>query len=195
MAMARMMMLGEDFQEDTELDDKEMLRIIPFLELAILQGPWKCGVDMFTALEGRRFMKTHLPFELWKGPLEKYPGVKVIMNIRNPKDTLVSFYHHYRSAGMLGAFNGTWDQFFEVVVKAKMLPFGDLFQNTADWYKFNKDRENSLILTYEEMKKDHRGHLIKIAKFLGFDLSERVIDLILKRSTMKSLKENRARTT
>ena len=87
---------------------------------------------------------------------------------------------------MLGGFNGTWDQYFEWV-KAKRLPWGDLFEHTAEWYKFNKNRPNSLVVKYEDMQKDHRGHVIKIANFLDYTLSEKVIDLIVEKSTVKEM--------
>ena len=37
------------------------------------------------------------------------------------------------------------------------------------------------------MKKDHRNHVIKIAKFLGYDLPDRTIDLIVENSTLKEM--------
>ena len=71
--------------------------------------------------------------------------------------------------------------------KEKQLAWGDYFEVNSSWLKFNKDRPNSLILRYEEMKKDHRNHVIKIAKFLGYDLADRTIDLIVENSTVKAM--------
>ena len=85
-------------------------------------------------------------------------------------------------------FNDTRDQFFNLI-KKKRLPFGDLFQHTSEWYKFNKDRQNSLVLRYEEFKKDHRGHIVKIVKFLGIELSGKAIDIIFEKSTIKTMSE------
>ena len=98
----------------------------------------------------------------------------------------MSWYHHWRSDINGGAFHGTWDQYFELF-KQKRLPWGDYFEHNANWYKFNTDRENSLILRYEEMKEDHRGHVIKIAEFLGYDLSDKVIDLIVEKSSFRHM--------
>ena len=129
-------------------------------------------------------MKTHMPYEFWKGHLEKYPNLKVIQTMRNPKDTLVSWYHQMRSDNHMGKFNGTWDQFFEEF-KNKRLLWGDYFEINMDWYRFNKDRKNSLVLKYEDMKKDPRTHVVKIAKFLGHDISEKAIDLIVEECAVK----------
>ena len=178
------MMLAKDLEEGKEVDTADMRRHIPFIETENPDGTF--GADAFKDLPSPRYMKTHLPYELWKQQLEKHPNIKVIQTVRNPKDTLVSYYHHCRSGSSIGAFHGSWDQYFELF-KQKRLPFGDYFEHIADWYKFNKDRKRSLILVYEEMKKSHRDHVIKIAKFLGYDLSDKVVDLIVEKTTFKDM--------
>ena len=46
-----------------------------------------------------------------------------------------------------------------------------------------------MVLSYEDGKKDPRGRIVKIAKFMGFDLSEKVIDIILEKSTIKNMSQ------
>ena len=41
-----------------------------------------------------------------------------------------------------------------------------------------------MILVYQEMKKSHKDHIIK---FLGYDFSDKVIDLIEEKSTFKEM--------
>ena len=160
---------------------------IPFIEAEFSNG--KTGADDFRNLPHPRMMKTHLPCEIWKGKLEKNPNLKIIQTVRNPKDTLVSYYHHCRNESHLGRFNGTWDQFFEVF-KKKQLPWGDYFDDITECFKFFKTRENILVLPYEEMKKDQRGYVIKITKFLWYDnLSDHVIDLIVEKSKAQNMKK------
>ena len=178
------MMLAKDLEEGKEVVTSDLFRHIPFMETERIDGT--LGADIFKTLSSPRYIKTHLPFELWKHQLEKHPNIKVIQTIRNPKDTIVSWYHHFRSDSQMGAFHGTWDQYFEIF-KEKRLPWGDYFEHNANWYKFNKDRKESLILVYEEMKKSHKDHIIKIAKFLGYDLSGEVINLIEEKSTFKEM--------
>ena len=175
---------GKNLEEGKEVDFKDMLGSIPFIDFEQQDGTM--GVDIFKKLSSPRHMKTHLPFQLWKNNLEKNPNVKIIQTIRNPKDTLVSYFHHFRSSGQLGGFNGTWDQYFEMF-RQKRLPFGDFFEHQADWYKFNKDRKNSLVLVYEDMKKSHRDHVIKIAQFMGHDVSDKVIDIIVQKTSLKDM--------
>ena len=139
------------------------------------------GAEQFQKLSPPRFLKTHLLFQLWKEKLNRHPDLKIIQTIRNPKDALVSYYHHLSSDGQLGGFNGTWDQFFEVY-RQKRLPWGDFFEHNAQWYEFNKERKNSLILVYEEMHKDPKAHVAKIAKFMGHEISDEIIDHIVENS-------------
>ena len=178
------MMLAKDLEEGKEVTTVDVLAHIPFIETENPDGTF--GADIFNGLSSPRCMKTHLPYELWEQQLVKHPNLKIIQTIRNPKDTLVSWYHHCRSDVNIGAFHGTWDQYFELF-KQKRLPWGDYFEHNANWYQFNKDRKESLVLIYEDMKKSHRDHVIKIAKFLGYDFSDKVVDLIVEKSSLKDM--------
>ena len=157
---------------------------IPFMETERESG--ETGADLFRKLESPRFMQTHLPYELWKTALEKQPDMKIIRTIRNPKDTLVSYFHHMKNDEILGGFNGTWDQFFQLF-KEKKLPFGDFFETNAEWLKFFQNRKNVLVLVYEEMKADHRAHVLKIAQFLDQEISEKVADVIVQKTNFQSM--------
>ena len=184
MTILRLILQARDLEEGNDVSLTDFYEKIPFMEVEDMDG--LTGADKIRKMQPPRFMKTHLSYELWKNTLDKHPNLKVIQTLRNPRDTLVSFYHHMRSDGCLGCFAGTWDQYFEEF-KKRRLPWGDFFEVNSSWYKFNKDRPNSLILRYEEMKKDHEGHVIKIAKFLGYDLPDKTIDLIVENSTVKEM--------
>ena len=54
----------------------------------------------------------------------------------------------------------------------------------------HRDAENILFLKYENLRKDHHGAVKKIAKFIGFNLKEEVIDTVVKKSTFQSMKDN-----
>ena len=125
---------------------------------------------------------------MWQNQLDKHPNMKVIQVIRNPKDTLVSLYHHLQCERNMGEFTETWDEFFEAY-KAEKIPAGDYFEVNCDWYKFNKDRKQSLVLVYEEMKKDPKAHVIKIANFVGLPISDKVADIITDRTGVKKMSE------
>ena len=65
-----------------------------------------------------------------------------------------------------------------------------MFDHTADWYKFNLDRENSLVLFFEDMKKNLKSSVIQIAKFLDKKLSAKAIDGIVELTTFKNMQKN-----
>ena len=162
---------GEEFSQDAFWGK------LPFMETEWFNG--ERGADKFAQLEPPRFLKIHLPYELWKIQLVKHPDLKIIQTIRNPEDTLVSYYHHLSSDCQLGGFKGSWDQFFELF-QQKKLPWGDYFEQNAKWYKFNMNRKISLVLIYEEMHKDPKAHVAKIVNFIDHDISEKAVDLIVK---------------
>ena len=163
MTILRLILQARDLEEGNEVSLADFYEKIPFMELEDMDG--LTGADKIRKMQPLRFMKTHLSYELWKNTLDKHPNLKVIQTLRNPRDTLVSFYHHMRSDGCLGCFTGTWDQYFEEF-KKRRLPWGDFFEVNSSWYKFNKYRPNSLILCYEEMKKDHKGQLSRLPSSL-----------------------------
>ena len=133
-------------------------------------------------------MKSHLPIEIWRDQLEKNPGVKLIQTIRNPRDTLASYYNFYCMNEAFGAFKGSWEDFFQMA-KDKTL-FGDYFEFHAEWYPYMRNRKNSLILFFEEMKSDLRGTVKKIAAFLDCKLSAKVLDIIVERTTFQNMSKD-----
>ena len=67
--------------------------------------------------------------------------------------------------------------------------YGLWFDHVLEWWK-HRDAENVLFLKYEDMKKDHRGAVKKIAEFMGYDLKEEIIDTIVEKSTFQNMKAN-----
>ncbi len=145
------------------------------------------GTEKAESVKGPRLIHTHLPPSYFKKQIEKCPNLKIIQTIRNVKDTLVSFYHYYTMEKRLGGFNGSWDDFFKLF-RNKELAFGDYFDYYSEWYIYNKQRPNSLILTYEDMKKNLKTNVKKIAEFLDKNVSDEVIDIITTRTTFDNMK-------
>ena len=160
----------------------------PFFEMKYPDGG-QFGFEIAAQKLEPRTIKTHLPLCYWKDALDKSPDTKVIQTIRNPKDTLVSLYHFCRMNRGLGSFNGTWDQFFEMVENDMMIG-SDVFQRNADWYSYNKNRKNSLILIYEDMKKNLRGNIKNISDFLGKGFSDNILDLITEKTTFQNMSKD-----
>lgn len=61
--------------------------------------------------------------------------------------------------------NGKFDDFFELFMEGEV-DFGDYFDCLMSWYEHRND-QNVLFLTYEQLKKDTKEYVLKIAKFMG----------------------------
>jgi len=132
-------------------------------------------------------MKTHLPSDIFQKQI-KAGKVKIIVIIRNPKDTLVSLYHFYRIHRGLGNFQGSWNDFFELY-KTKHLIYGDYFEWYASWLEY-KEKSNIKLLKYEDMHHRMSDVIDDLLQFLGKSLSEDSIADIIKHLTFDSMSSN-----
>ncbi|CAI9161362.1 unnamed protein product [Rangifer tarandus platyrhynchus] len=71
----------------------------------------------------------------------------------------------------------------------KSVVFGSWFDHTRGWMSM-RDKENFLILSYEEMKWDTRSAVEKICQFLGKKLEPEELDSVLRNSSFQAMKEN-----
>ncbi|CAJ0952506.1 unnamed protein product, partial [Ranitomeya imitator] len=67
--------------------------------------------------------------------------------------------------------------------------YGSWFEHVKGWMKM-KDDSRFFFVTYEELLQDLRGCVVRICKFLGQDLDDAQIDLVVKHSSFKAMKEN-----
>ncbi|XP_075752307.1 sulfotransferase 1C2A [Rhipicephalus microplus] len=99
-------------------------------------------------------------------PLKNFnPEAKYIYITRNPWDCCVSFYHMVKELDIYSFKNGSFDDFFECFIEGDF-GYGDYFEHLLYGYEL-KDKPNVLFLTYEEMKRDTRRTVLRIARFLG----------------------------
>ena len=110
------------------------------------------------------------------------------MVFRNPKDSLVSYYHFYKMNKCYGGFNGSWNDFFEII-KADQLHYGNWFDHVLGWWEL-RDLPNVEVFMYEDMLKDSPGAVKRVAKFLGKEFSDEKIEEIVKYTSFDSMKSN-----
>lgn len=145
------------------------------------------GTEGIEDISEPRMFKIHLPFNL--APYSTQ--AKYIVVVRNPKDALVSFYHH-TCTNLYDFQGGDFNDYFEIFIKGEN-DFGDYFDHTLSWYEHRND-PNVLYLYYEKMKADHRGTITQIAKFLGNEYQdivqdETVLNNIVKYSSFEYMRE------
>ena len=134
----------------------------------------------------RAFM-SHFPYEMMPCGLPNTIPGKYIYVVRNPKDVVVSFYHHYLTFPFYPHYE--WNEFFELFMKGDV-NFGDYFDHVLSWWAHYKDDDNVLFLKYEDMKRDLPTAVAEIAKFIGQDISKELVEEIAHKTTFTNMKND-----
>ncbi|KAM4825133.1 sulfotransferase 2A1-like [Thomomys bottae] len=155
------------------------------------RSPWMEAVHGHQLLldrkEGPPLISSHLPIQLF--PKSFFTSkAKVIYVIRNPKDVLISGYYFW-SFTNLAKKAESLEQYFEWFLKGHV-PYGSWFDHVRGWMSM-KEKENVLVVSYEEMKKDVRNTVEKICRFLGKALEPAELELVLENSSFQAMKENK----
>ena len=145
------------------------------------------GIDSMAGVPHPWIMKSHLPARYFLRQL-KEDKPKIIVGMRNPKDMLVSLYYFYQMNEALGAFTGSWDDFFELF-KDQRLIYGDYFVWCNSWWSLRRD-ENVLVIRYEDMIRDLKGSVETIDRFLGGKADDSIISRIVEQTTFSNMKDN-----
>ncbi|GLG97076.1 Sulfotransferase family cytosolic 1B member 1, partial [Gryllus bimaculatus] len=153
---------------------------------ASFQLPLETTVDWIDILNKdtkTRCIKSHLPVELLPRQIwTKKP--KVVYVARNPKDVVLSYFHHHRSWTV---YSGSFETFADAFLDDVAL-YGPYWKHVLDFW--NLKEPYVLFNTYEEMKADLAGVIRKTAKFLGKTLTEAQISELEEHLSFKKMKEN-----
>ena len=122
----------------------------------------------------------------------------MIICCRNPKDALVSFYHHYRN-NKKRPFTGSFDLFFTLYVAGLVEnnSYFEYYRKYWDFYKRNLVTKQVDIywLNYEDLIKDEeskRKEIRKLITFIGVQdvvYRKEDIDRIVERTSMGNMKK------
>ncbi|XP_044758929.1 uncharacterized protein LOC123316773 [Coccinella septempunctata] len=135
----------------------------------------------------KRFIKSHLGFR-YVHPQLLEVGCKVVFIARNIKDVLVSQFFYplnYETKMKYGIYK-MWQ-----VYQHDLGLNGNYMQLLKDAWK-NRHSKNLLILFYEEVNKDKRAAIKKIADFLGKNLTDEELRTLLDHVDIKKFKENKS---
>ncbi|XP_071594983.1 sulfotransferase 6B1-like [Heliangelus exortis] len=170
----------------TEEEMKERMDAEKKLELSVRLEFGDPGMyERMKRLPSRRIIVTHLPPHLLP-PSFFQSKAKILVLVRNPKDTAVSYYHFYNKMPLLPSFS-SWDEYFAAFMNGK-LTWGSYFDHTVEWNK-HSDHENIMLISYEELQEDQVLGMKKIAAFFGFSLSEEDFSRIAKKTSFQAMKE------
>ncbi|XP_070555685.1 sulfotransferase 1C4-like isoform X1 [Ptychodera flava] len=150
------------------------------------------GVHMET-LSSPRFFASHLSYNLLPRQIEeKRP--KVIYVARNPKDLLVSFLNMRRKMPEFTLYPITLESVVDTFVDGSFNPFdvedyGSWHEHVLAWWA-KKDAENVLFMKYEDITRNMKDNLRLLARFLGKNVSDEVIDKIANLCSIESMRKS-----
>ncbi|CAN7985621.1 unnamed protein product [Ixodes pacificus] len=157
----------------------------------MLRSPWLefLGPEVVEKMARPGAIKCHLPFH--KHPYSE--KAKYIYVTRNPYDCCVSFYYHVRSIPHYRLQDAPFDTFLDWFLKGQV-GCGDFFDHLRSWYEHRNDT-NVLFLRYEDLIKDIKTTVLKIADFLGKEYGQRLredhylFDKLVKTTSFESMKK------
>lgn len=165
---------------------------VPWLE-ACASSPDKVGpreapgwtMEAINAAPGPRYFKTHANVkDLPRGQAK----VKSIVVVRNPKDTVVSLYHHAKSKPEFG-YTGDFTAFVDIFLAGKA-ENGSWFDHVQEWYaKCQAEPDSHLFLHYEDMYDDLEPVVRNIANFIDKPIDDATVAKVVKASSMSEMKQ------
>ncbi|XP_073483238.1 amine sulfotransferase-like isoform X2 [Aquarana catesbeiana] len=140
----------------------------------------------YNKLPSPRLFVSHLSETFVPQELKNKKG-KIIYVMRNPKDVIKSTYH-FENLLAFSEKSPDFNHFFEKFLDGEVFA-GKWFDHLRGWYT-HKDDYNILFLKYEDMIKDLRSAVKQICTFLGVELDDEAMDIVVKRATFKEMKND-----
>ncbi|GAB6026332.1 hypothetical protein CHUAL_012538 [Chamberlinius hualienensis] len=152
----------------------------PFLDIPL------GGIKAIEKLESPRILKTHLPYGYIPDSFHDNKS-KIIYVTRNPKDTVVSYYLFLKMV----AYYGLDESFLDFVTHFILgrICYNSFAEHVAGFWA-ERERDNILFLFYEDLHKDVKKEIGKIAKFLEKDVSDENVDKIADHCSFENMAKN-----
>eukprot|EP00050_Salpingoeca_kvevrii_P022321 m.124568 g.124568 ORF g.124568 m.124568 type:complete len:318 (+) comp9674_c2_seq2:4556-5509(+) len=169
-------------------DFEEISAVVPWLELAYDLGQAAAMEPTATQKGTPRVFKTHF----WYDHCPK--GGRNIVVVRSPYDVALSFYKFFEG-WFFEPGTVSLDTFVREFWLKRGVPQSDMenasyFEHFVSWWP-HRNEENVLLVFFEDMKADLRATVRRVAEFMGLAADdERLIDLVVERSSFKYMSEN-----
>lgn len=159
---------------------KSSIRNVPRILWGAARTAWYS-----TAKHLPRFVNTHMPLAML--PQQLLDRCKVIYLARNPKDVLVSYYHHHKLFLPYG-WEGTFQDFFDLFLSNKLIQMSFFPHVHEAWEK--RHHPNILFIFYEDLQKDLRAVVRRVADFLRIQVSDIDVERLCDHLSFSSMKSN-----
>ncbi|XP_066302017.1 sulfotransferase 6B1-like [Branchiostoma lanceolatum] len=136
-----------------------------------------------------RVILTHLsPDTAPPGISHPQNKVKIIVVMRNPKDTAVSYFHFEQKRRSMDGRKPlpSWDEYSQLFLAGKHT-YGCFFDHVLGWWQKHDD-PHFLFLKYEDMKKDLPSAVKTVAEFLQVKMDDASIESIAHACTFSNMK-------
>ncbi|XP_010523511.1 PREDICTED: cytosolic sulfotransferase 5-like [Tarenaya hassleriana] len=171
--------------------------LVPFLEVDLYlerQNP-----DLTNHGSPRKMFGTHVPFFMLQESVKDSP-CKIVYVSRNLKDAIVSdwiFRNKYMKSAMHGA---SFEVFFQSFCRGVNF-FGPFWDHVLSYWKASLENPKHVIfMKYEDLKKEPRVQIKRLAEFLDCPFTEEeeesgLVDEILKLCSLRNLSNLEANKT
>jgi len=134
-----------------------------------------------------RFIKSHFHFCLL--PDDLLEKSKAVICLRNPKDTVVSFYHHQKLMKVCG-YTGDFPTYFDLFMD-NLIVYSSYFEYVKEAWQ-QRHHPNVCLLFFEDMKKDLASSVKKVARFFGKDVGDEMVEALVDHLSFKQMRNNPA---
>ena len=160
--------------------------IYPYIEIVVRKDskpPLDVALDKGNSLLG---VKTHLDSSFFVRQLQNMETCpRFLVVARNPKDTLVSFYHFHRLRTCF-SFDESFEVFFDMF-KQDALVYGNSIDYAASWWKY-RDHPRVHFVKYEDILNDPTSTISAVASFLGYSLAKEELSYIKEKTSFSVMK-------
>ncbi|XP_063378526.1 luciferin sulfotransferase-like [Cydia fagiglandana] len=141
--------------------------------------------DQVVAAPSPRFIKTHLPFSLL--PTNLLDTAKVVYVARDPRDVVVSYYHHNK---LLLNYTEDFKSYWNLFINDLFLwcPF---FPHIKEAWAL-RHHPNLMFIFYEDMIKDLPATVKRMADFLGKETTDEKIMKLCEHVDIKNFRKNKS---
>ncbi|GMP22164.1 hypothetical protein CsSME_00000299 [Camellia sinensis var. sinensis] len=179
-----------DEEEEEEEEDDPLVKNTPSSCVQTIEN----GVYMtnptpdLSGMPSTRLFHTHFPYSALPDSI-KNSECKIVYITRNPKDTMVSMWHFFNSVRTPEQGPYPFDKAFESFCDG-LYPFGPFFDHVLEYWEVRlKKSDKILFLRYEEIKRDPKGLVKRLASFLGRPfVNEEEVEKVLWRCSLDRLK-------